>query len=281
MSVLPRMGRLLGTDGRCFDVAIDHGLFNERSFLDGIEDMTAAVRAVVDAGPDAVQLAPGQAPLLQHRPGRDKPALVMRTDVTNVYGSASRERPFVRLLRGALEQALRLDAACVVANLFVVPGAPGLHEQCIDNVGRLRAACDRYGMPLMVEPIAMKVRLERLGVDGDVERIVPLVRQAVELGADVIKVDPPDDLAAFVRVITVAEGRPVLVRGGGKVDDQELLRRTHATLQTGARGIVYGRNVVQHRDPRAMTRALMAMVHDGASVSDAAAILVAGSSSRG
>src|SRR5262245_46444830 len=154
------MGRLLGTDGRCFDVAIDHGLFNERSFLDGIEDMTAAVRAVVDAGPDAVQLALGQAPLLQHRPGRDKPALVLRTDVTNVYGVASRERPYVRLLRGALEQALRLDAACVVANLFVVPGAPGIHEQCIDNVGRLRAACERYGMPLMVEPIAMKVRLE-------------------------------------------------------------------------------------------------------------------------
>jgi DhnA family fructose-bisphosphate aldolase class Ia len=90
-------------------------------------------------------------------------------------------------LRGAIETALRLDAACVVANLFVVPGAPGLHEQCVDNIGRLRFACDRYGMPLMVEPIAMKPRLERLGVDDDVERIVPLVRQAVELGADIIK----------------------------------------------------------------------------------------------
>jgi len=33
------------------------------------------------------------------------------------------------------------------------PDAPAVHRQCVDNVGRLRTACDRYGMPLMVEPI--------------------------------------------------------------------------------------------------------------------------------
>jgi DhnA family fructose-bisphosphate aldolase class Ia len=58
---------------------------------------------------------------------------------------------------------------------------------------------------------------------------------------------------------------PVLVRGGGKVDDAELLRRTAAVLAQGARGIVYGRNIIQHRDPAGITRALMAMLHDDAS----------------
>ena len=114
-NVTPRLGRLLAADGRCFDVAIDHGLFNEPSFLGGIEDMAAAVAAIVDAGPDAVQLAPGQAPLLQDVPGKHKPALVLRTDVTNVYGRTMPADPFVRLLDGAIERALRLDAACVVA----------------------------------------------------------------------------------------------------------------------------------------------------------------------
>jgi DhnA family fructose-bisphosphate aldolase class Ia len=56
----------------------------------------------------------------------------------------------------------------------------------------------------------------------------------------------------------------VLVRGGGRVGDEEILRRTHAVLEHGAAGIVYGRNVIQHRDPAAMVRALMAVVHDGA-----------------
>ncbi len=36
MNNTPRLNRLLGGDGRCFDVAIDHGFFNERTFLDGV-----------------------------------------------------------------------------------------------------------------------------------------------------------------------------------------------------------------------------------------------------
>jgi class I fructose-bisphosphate aldolase len=44
-------------------------------------------------------------------------------------------------------------------------------------------------------------------------------------------------------------------------------------MQQGARGIVYGRNVIQHPDPSAITRAFMAIVHDGATAEQALAIL--------
>jgi DhnA family fructose-bisphosphate aldolase class Ia len=44
-------------------------------------------------------------------------------------------------------------------------------------------------------------------------------------------------------------------------------------LEQGAAGIVYGRNVIQHEDPAAMTAALMAVVHDGATVDEALARL--------
>jgi DhnA family fructose-bisphosphate aldolase class Ia len=64
-----------------------------------------------------------------------------------------------------------------------------------------------------------------------------------------------------------------LARGGGKADELDILRRTHALMQQGARGIVYGRNVIQHPDPGAMTRAFLAIVHDGATPEAALAIL--------
>jgi len=63
------------------------------------------------------------------------------------------------------------------------------------------------------------------------------------------------------------------VRGGGRAADEEILRRTEAVIRLGAAGIVYGRNVIQHERPAAMTRALMAVVHEGVSADAALAML--------
>jgi fructose-bisphosphate aldolase, class I len=269
-----RLNRLLGKDGKCFDVAIDHGFFNERSFLNGIEDLESAVRTVVAAAPDAIQLPPGTAPLLQAIPG-PKPALVLRTDVANVYGKSLPRKLFSQLIESAVEQALVLDAACVVVNLLMLPDQPELHEDCIANICRLKPVCTRYGMPLMVEPLVMQSNSTAGGymVDGDLEKILPLVRQAVELGADIIKADPCDDVSQYHEVIRVACGVPVLVRGGGSVPDEVILRRTFDLIAQGASGIVYGRNVIQHKNPAGMTRALMSIVHAGASVESAMGFL--------
>jgi DhnA family fructose-bisphosphate aldolase class Ia len=275
MSVQPRLNRLLGADGKCFDVAIDHGIFGESSFLAGIENMRKAVETVVAANPDAVQLSLGQAHFLQEIPGKQKPALVLRTDTTNVYGRMLPRYLFSQLMDNAVEQALLLDAAAVVVNLLMLPEQPELHQQSIAHICKLKPVCERYGMPLMIEPLVMQTN-ERAGgymVDGNLEKIITLVRQAVELGADIIKADPCDDVSEYHRVIETASEIPVLVRGGGRVSDEVILERTLALMQQGAAGIVYGRNVIQHAHPDWMTRALMALVHEGADVAKAAAIL--------
>lgn len=270
-----RLNRFFASDGKCFDVAIDHGFFNEHGFLSGIENMERAVKAVVEAGPDAVQLSLGQAPSLQTIPGKDKPALVLRTDVANVYGKELPHFLFSKIVEQAVEQALKLDAACLCVNLFMLPGQPEVHAQCIDNINKLKPEAERYGMPLMVEPLVMQDNAQAGGymVDGELHKILPLVRQAVELGADVIKADPCDDIEDYHRVIEVAGHVPVLVRGGGKASEEEILARTYVLMQQGAKGIVYGRNVIQHDDPPAMTRALMEIVHEGATPEEAMARL--------
>ena len=271
MSTDYRLKRLFAADGKCFDVAVDHGFFGERSFLNGIEDMQAVIHVLVEADPDAIQLSIGQAPLLQSIAGKHKPALVLRTDIANLYGSALPRSIFSRMIHEPLEQALRLDAACVVANLFMLPNQPEVWEQCVQNIMALKPLCERYGMPLMVEPLVMKPNDVRGGyqVDGDIDKILPLVRQAIELGADIIKADPCDEVSEYHRVIEVAAGKPLLVRGGGRVPDEEILQRTYELMQQGAQGIVYGRNVIQHEHPAAITRALMAVVHEDATVEQA------------
>jgi DhnA family fructose-bisphosphate aldolase class Ia len=187
---IARLNRLFHPkSGRCFDVALDHGFFNEYGFLAGIENLESAIATLVAAGPDAIQLTIGQAPLLQSLPGREKPALVLRTDVANVYGTVLPRRLFSRMIHEPVVQALRVDAACVVVNLFAIPNEPEVGDQCIENILRLKPDCERYGMPLMIEPLVFRPNEQAGGymVDGDRRKILPLVRQAVELGADIIK----------------------------------------------------------------------------------------------
>jgi DhnA family fructose-bisphosphate aldolase class Ia len=263
----PRMNRLFAKTGRCFDVAMDHGFFNEVAFLESIEDMEKAVRTIVDAAPDAIQLTVGQARILQSILGPRKPALVLRTDAANVYNKKLHEVLWTKMIQDPVGQAIELDAACVVVNLLLLPNQPDLHGQCVERICELKPACERAGMPLMVEPLVMQSNEKAGGymVDGDLKKILPLVRQAVELGADIIKADPCDDPREYHKVIQVAGKVPVLVRGGGKARTWEILERTHQVIQQGAAGIVYGRNVIQHKDPAGITRAFMAVVHEGAS----------------
>lgn len=262
-----RLNRLFNKkSGKCFDVAIDHGFFNELSFLGGIEDIEKSVKVLIAADPDAIQLSVGQARNLQSIPGKDKPALVLRTDAANVYGTKLPSVLFSRMIEEPVEQAVRLDAACVVINLFRIPGAPEVTDQCIQNILKLKPICDRYSMPLMIEPLVFRPNEQAGGymVDGDIKQITPLVRQAVELGADLIKADPTDNVEEYHKVIEIAGSVPLLVRGGGRVSDQEILDRTYELMQQGAKGIVYGRIVVQHSDPAGMTKALMSVIHEDA-----------------
>jgi len=262
-----RMNRLFANGG-CLDVAIDHGVCNEPSFLQGLEDMAGVVDALVDARPDAIQMAYGQADLLQSRPGKDKPALVMRIDMGNPY-NAQRHKVMWSMLQNHDEPiigALEMDAACVVVNLFMLPDEPELFRQCIANISRVRADCLKYGMPLMIEPLVMLPNDIRGGyqVDGDAEKIVTLVRLAAEMGADIIKADPTDNPDDFHRVVEAARV-PVLVRGGGKEDLKAVLAKSARLMGQGAKGMVYGRNIYQHANPRAVVSALMAIIHQGAS----------------
>jgi len=268
---LYKLNRLFNKEsGNCFDVAIDHGFFNEGSFLNGIENIRQAVNVLVDAAPDAIQLTVGQARHLQSIPGRFKPSLVLRTDVANVYGRELPSFLFSRMIEDAVLQAVRLDATCVVVNLFSIPGQPEVTDQCIQNILKLKPLCDQYAMPLMIEPLVFRPNSEAGGymVNGDPEKIIPLVRQGVELGADIIKADPTDDVGIYHKVVEVAGEIPVLVRGGGKAADREILDRTYGLMQQGVKGIVYGRNVIQHPNPAGMTKALMAIVHQGAKPED-------------
>lgn len=265
----PRLRRLFtGDPGRCLVVAIDHGFYGLPELLTGIDAMPAVVDRLVAAGPDALLLTPGQAPLLQCHPGRHKPSLLLRADVTNVHGARPGDDLYTTLIGDPVDEAVRLDAAAVVVNHYDVVGVPDVRRQSIEAITAVRAAAAAVAMPVIVEPFVYRPDGDRFVVVDDVEANLVLIRQAVELGADAIKADPTDADTGLARVLESARV-PVLVRGGARVDESALLARTGGVLAAGAAGLVYGRNVIQHPRPAAMVSALRAMVHDQATPEDA------------
>ena len=277
MSVQYRMNRLFGADGKCCEVAMDHGVHNEPAFLSGMENLSKVVDQLIAAEADALLLSMGQAHQLQHHAGRQKPALVVRADPTSFYGTPAPSLPFCHLVEGAVERAVALDATAVVANLMWTPKDPDLHRQCVANISKLKPECERFGMPLIVEPLLWLLDEETLTYkfNPDLGRYAALVRQSVELGADVVKADPSENLSEYRRIIEAASGRPVLVRGGARISGKELLVRTRALMELGATGVVYGRNIYQHAHPEKILAACNAIVHKSVSVPEAEAILSA------
>ncbi len=272
MSHLTRLRRLLQPkSGRSFVVALDHGFFAVPADLPAIEDLAGVLDAVTAVGPDGVLMSAGQARLLAGIEGRPLPALTVRGDVTNLYLSPPRAES--NLVDDAALRAVRLDAAAVLINLLDADDDPSVRQACLRNVFAAKAQCEHFGLPLMVEPIPFERRDGRYHDVADEERLVPLVRQAVEAGADIVKAGILATEGAMRRAIRVCGDVPYLARGGSKGDDREVLTLTRHLLDCGAAGVVFGRNIFQHDRPVAMASALKALIHDDASVDSAAAAL--------
>lgn len=274
MSVNPRMNRLFSQQGKCLQVALDHGAVNVAHLIPGIENMQQVIADVAAAGPDAILVTTGQAHWLQDLKQNPKPALVIRVDFPNIYTVPTPDRIFCKLLDDAVEQAVALDAASIVLNLFWAPDQHDLHRQCVENIAKVKPQCERYGMPMMVEPMLLIPDDEGgYKVNPDIQKTIALARQAVELGADIVKADIAENLDDYHLVVKAAMPRPLLPRGGARVSDHEILTRTHTLISQGASGLVYGRNIYQHPHPARMIRACQAVVHEGATVVQAMSIL--------
>jgi fructose-bisphosphate aldolase, class I len=59
-----------------------------------------------------------------------------------------------------------------------------------------------------------------------------------------------------------------LARGGSKASESIILKKTYELMKQGCKGIVYGRNVIQHKDPKKITNLFMSIVHNEKSIED-------------
>jgi DhnA family fructose-bisphosphate aldolase class Ia len=157
-----------------------------------------------------------------------------------------------------VEEALRLGADAVV--LYVALGGE-TEQEMIERLAEVGAACEELGMPFIAEaewPSAYSSLddVAELGTDY----LLRSVRLCAELGADVVKTNWPGSSDDFARLVDAATGLPVVLAGGSRISDEELLTRQEEAMKAGAIGCSVGRNIFMHERPEAITRALRRVI---------------------
>ena len=95
-------------------------------------------------------------------------------------------------------------------------------------------------------------------------------RVSAELGAHLVKTYYCDGFSKVVEGCPV----PIVVAGGPKLDsDRAALELARSAIDEGAHGIDMGRNIWQSDHPVAMLKALRAIVHEKATVTEALDVL--------
>ncbi len=177
-------------------------------------------------------------------------------------------------LTGTVEDAVRLGADAVGYTVYV--GSPAQDRDFRQFVD-VRRDAERFGMPVIVWAYPRGEAVAKKGGKESLYAIDYAARVALELGADVVKVNypvasekdaespppyntlrlSPDD--AFRKVVESAGRALVLVSGGEKVGDAELLTKVRSSMDAGATGIIFGRNLWQR--PRAEALRLTRELH--------------------
>ncbi len=182
-------------------------------------------------------------------------------------------------LTGTVEDAVRLGADAVGYTVYV--GSPA-QDRDFEQFRTVRDAASRLGMPVIVWAYPRGDAVAKKGGKESLFAVDYAARVALELGADVVKVNFPipsekdaDSPApyntlklsaseAFRKVVESAGRCLVLVSGGEKVGDTEMLTKVRCSMDDGATGIIFGRNMWQR--PRAealrMTRELHAIFRE-------------------
>lgn len=256
---------ILGSDGRCLVVAMDHALSHGPAR--GLEDPARVIETLIAAGADAIMTSYGVVKKYGHLI-RPYVPIIMRIDGgPSVRTGTWREYSDYRLLY-AVEDAALMDASAVVVMHFVGAAA---EMETLSNLADAAAQCARAGLPLLVE--ALPCPHPNIPNLFEPDAIALAARIAAEHGADIVKTIYSGDIDSFRRVVDGATV-PLLVLGGERIDNNRaVLELTHGSISAGAAGVAIGRNIWQSANPAGMVRALAAIIHDGATVNSAIELL--------
>lgn len=248
-----RLARILN-DGKMLCIPMDHGISNGP--IKGLEDIHSIIYQCSSAGLTCVLVNKG---IIKSLPRPPNIGLIAHFSASTSIGPA----PNRKILMGSVEEAIRLGADAV--SLHINIGSKEEPEM-LQKLGMISDKCDEWSVPLVA---MMYPRGENIKNPHDPEIVAHAARVGAEAGADVVKAVYTGDPDSFKRVVRSCPV-PIVIAGGPKAStDREILEMCEGAMMAGAKGVTFGRNIFQHRNPPAIVRALYKIIIEKTNVREA------------
>ena len=241
--------------GKILIVPIDHGVSDGP--IPGLINVKETVSTIAESGANGILMHKGLIGAGFRGEGSDIGLIVHLS-----AGTALSPDPLSKVIVTTVEEAVALGADMISIHINV--GAEDTSKMMTD-AGQVVRDCNRFGMPLLM---MMYPRGEKVKNEKDVSVVKIAARIGAELGADIVKTNYTGSKESFREVV---EGCPVpvIIAGGCKGTDRDVLQMIRDAMDAGAAGVAMGRNAFQHKEPKKIIKAVSLVIHKGYSVDEA------------
>jgi fructose-bisphosphate aldolase, class I len=244
-------------NGTAIFLPYDHGLeHGPRDFFDSPEssDPRHIIKLALEGGFNGIAIQIGLAGKFYWEYAGEVPLVLKLNGKTDIPSAIDPLSP----VNATVEDAVRLGADAVGYTLYV--GSPA-QERDFAQYLRVREDAERFGMPLIVWSYPRGAAIDAKGGRDSFYAVDYAARTASELGADLVKVNFPQpgkqsgvpeayrrefsSQQAIAAVVRSANRSLLLVSGGEHAGDEAMLEKARQSMEAGATGLIFGRNVFQ------------------------------------
>lgn len=236
-----------------YDQGLEHG---PRDFFanPGASDPNYVIGLALEGGFNGIAIQIGLAEKFYWDYAGEVPLVLKLNGKTDIPSAIDPLSP----VNATVEDAVRLGADAVGYTLYV--GTPA-QEHDFAQYLRVRQDAQRLGIPLIVWAYPRGSAIDDKGGKDSFYAVDYAARTASELGADVVKVNFPHpdkqfDLPGPYRsefsaqqaidaVVRSANRTLLLVSGGERAGDEAMLEKARQSMEAGATGLIFGRNIWQ------------------------------------
>jgi DhnA family fructose-bisphosphate aldolase class Ia len=254
-----RLKRVIDPAGVSIICALDHGMTSP-VFLEPLGEIATRAEETIAGGANVIMMSKGMIRAAARAFDRTTSLALLLSASANPEEGGTARSEVVQIAE--VEEALRIGADAVV--LFVALAGDG-EGSMIRTLAHVGGECDRLGMPFIAEAEfpTTYASIEDLKDAYGFDYLARNVRLCAELGADIVKTNWPGGVDSFAKLIAATSGVPVVLAGGSRITDEELLTRMEQAMSAGAIGCSVGRNIFMHDNPQALTRALARVIREG------------------